>query len=360
MGCDAGVMVTASHNPPGDNGYKVYLGDGSQIVPPADAQISAHIDRIAAGPLTAIAMDEDWETLGADVLVDYVARAASLVTQPSVHHARVVYTPMHGVGGSVFTSVLQAAGFPEPIVVAEQSEPDPDFPTVAFPNPEEPGAMDLALATAQRCDADLVVANDPDADRCAVGIRISDARGQAPTWRMLTGDEVGSLLAWSLTQSAELHSGDVLAQSIVSATMLQSIARAAAVGYAQTLTGFKWISRVPNLRFGYEEALGYCVDPEHVRDKDGITAGLLIVALAGRLLDQGRTLADVLDELDRSHGVHATAQISRRMADPALILDLMQRLRAHPPQTVAGIRVHRIDDLELGVDGLPPTEGIRL
>lgn len=216
--------------------------------------------------------------------------------------------------------------------------------------------MDLALAAARQADADLVIAHDPDADRCAVGIRGEGGHD----WRVLTGDEVGSLLGWFLTQSRAADATGVLAQSIVSGTMLASIARAAGLDYAQTLTGFKWISRVPNLRFGYEEALGYCVDPAHVRDKDGITAGLLVVDLASRLLDQGRTLADALDDLDRAHGVHATAQVSRRLPSPALIGELMARMRTSPPGALAGIPVERIDDLELGVDGLPPTDGIRL
>lgn len=356
LGCAAGVMVTASHNPASDNGYKVYLADGSQIVPPADAAISAQIERIAALPLGLIPLADHWQTLGEEVLQDYVAQAAALVPAGPRRHARVVHTPMHGVGGDVFARVLRAAGFPEPIVVAEQFEPDPDFPTVAFPNPEEPGAMDLALAAARQADADLVIAHDPDADRCAVGIRGEGGHD----WRVLTGDEVGSLLGWFLTQSRAADATGVLAQSIVSGTMLASIARAAGLDYAQTLTGFKWISRVPNLRFGYEEALGYCVDPAHVRDKDGITAGLLVVDLASRLLDQGRTLADALDDLDRAHGVHATAQVSRRLPSPALIGELMARLRTSPPGALAGIPVERIDDLELGVDGLPATDGIRL
>jgi len=419
LGCDAGVMVTASHNPPGDNGYKVYLGDGSQIVPPADAGISAHIDRIASGPLDAIALGDDWLTLGDDVLADYLRRAVQLITYRGPIRARVAYTPMHGVGGEVFATALRAAGFGEPIMVAEQWDPDPDFPTVAFPNPEEPGAMDLAVATAKRTGANLVIANDPDADRCAVAIPVAAPDGQhdswrtsqRTSWRTLTGDEVGSLLAWwiasrpphrpsapvtgadeqigletapncgsapvtgadeqigletgSICGSAPVTGADgegagVFAQSIVSGTMLESIARAGGFGYAATLTGFKWISRVPHLRFGYEEALGYCVDPDYVRDKDGITAGLLIVELANWLHDRGRSLTDVLDDLDRTHGVHATAQVSRRLSDLAQISLLMERLRTRPPRDVAGIAVLRTDDLELGVDGLPPTDGIRL
>lgn len=370
LGCDAGVMVTASHNPPQDNGYKVYLADGSQIVSPVDARISAHIDEAAVRPLTEIPLDDAWETLGEDVVQDYVTRAAALVRYPGPWHARVVETPMHGVGGSVFESVLQAAGCPAPIRVEEQFAPDPDFPTVAFPNPEEPGAMDLAIATAKRTDADLVIAHDPDADRCAVAISQPDPAGRGTEWRMLTGDEVGSLLAWWLLLPLLPDTGTnggsggsvgngVLAQSIVSGTMLASIAASAGLAYAQTLTGFKWISRVPDLRYGYEEALGYCVDPAHVRDKDGITAGLMMVELASFLKSQGRGIVDVLDELDRQHGVHVTAQVSIRLPSAEAIEAVMARLRQAPPARIGQDPVERIDDLTVGIDGLPPTDGIR-
>ncbi|MBU6243905.1 MAG: phospho-sugar mutase [Actinomycetales bacterium] len=365
LGCDAGVMVTASHNPPQDNGYKVYLGDGSQIVPPADAQISARIEECASRPLSQIPLGDQWQTLGDDVLADYIAQAATLSRRRSARHSRVAYTPLHGVGGEVFEAVLQAAGLPAVIRVEEQFAPDADFPTVAFPNPEEPGAMDLAIATARRSDACLVIAHDPDADRCAAAI---PAPGQAGGWRVLHGDEVGSLLAWWLVSQPRTGSSSrepdddrgVLAQSIVSGTMLASIAGDAGVGYAQTLTGFKWISRVPGLLFGYEEALGYCVDPAHVRDKDGITAALVLIEMADALREQGRTVQDALDELDRRHGVHATEQLSIRFADLSGIAAVIDRLRAQPPALVAGSAVERVDDLSLGADALPPTDGLRL
>ena len=377
LGCDAGVVVTASHNPPQDNGYKVYLGDGCQIIPPADGQISAHIDRVAGAPLADIPLGEAWETLGDDVVEDYVQQAASLIRRKATAPIRVVYTPLHGVGGEVFESVLDRAGFPAAIRVDEQFEPDPDFPTVAFPNPEEAGAMDLALATARRTEADLVIANDPDADRCAVAIPVDG------DWRMLRGDEVGSLLAHWLSfpfvpvsattaeNPAEIgrirpsvadtgtNAQGVFAESIVSGTMLAAIARATGHEYQQTLTGFKWIGRIPDLVFGYEEALGYCVDPAHVKDKDGITAALLIIEMARWLKERDRSLSDVLDDLDREYGVHATAQVSVRVADPGVIDEVMSRLRTSPPEMVGGIDVHQVEDLAEPTDGLPPTDGLR-
>jgi phosphomannomutase len=279
LGASAGVMVTASHNPPQDNGYKVYLGDGCQIVPPADADIAKEIQRIATTMnVQDIPTNAEWVTLGDDVLADYITRATATVTdeqREDNRHITTVTTPMHGVGGSTLHEVLTQAGFPDPIPVTEQFEPDPEFPTVAFPNPEEPGAMDLALQTAAQHQPDLVIANDPDADRCAVAIPASEG------YRMLTGDEVGSLLGWWATQQDSTRT--TLAQSIVSGTMLKSIADSAGLDYEHTLTGFKWIGRIPTLRFGYEEALGYCVDPEAVSDKDGITAALAVSTLAAHL-----------------------------------------------------------------------------
>ena len=354
LGCSAGVMVTASHNPPDDNGYKVYLGDGSQIVPPADAEISAHI--AAVGPVQRIPRSDRFTTLDSSIVDAYVARAKALVG-PGPRDVRAVYTPMHGVGGEVFVRTVVEAGFPAPVTVAAQFAPDARFPTVHFPNPEEPGAMDLALAQARAADVDLVIANDPDADRCAAGIRAGD------DWRMLTGDEVGALLGWWVVQRQRDHGEaphGVLAQSIVSGTLLRAIATDAGLGYASTLTGFKWISRVPDLVFGYEEALGYCVDPQHVTDKDGITASLLLLELVARLKAEGRGVQDVLDDLARAHGLHVTSQVSVRVADVSLIADAMARLRTTPPKALGELRVDRVDDLEQGVDGLPPTDGLRL
>ncbi|MEU3573577.1 phospho-sugar mutase, partial [Kitasatospora sp. NPDC036755] len=327
LGAAAGVTVTASHNPPQDNGYKVYLGDGSQIVPPADAGIAAEIDAI--GSLDEVPRaEEGWEVLGEDVVEAYLARAVSIVDEHGPRDLEVVYTPMHGVGRDTLVAAFRRAGFPAPTVVAEQAEPDPDFPTVAFPNPEEPGAMDLAFRTAAAVGPDIVIANDPDADRCAVAVPANgNAAGGgsgAAGWRMLRGDEVGALLGSALV--AKKAEG-TFATTIVSATLLGRIAEAAGLGYAETLTGFKWISRAEGLRYGYEEALGYCVDPQGVRDKDGITAALLVAELAATLKKSGRTLSDLLDDLALEHGLHATDQLSVRVQDLSLIADAMRRLR---------------------------------
>ncbi|MER6499534.1 phospho-sugar mutase [Streptomyces sp. NPDC001455] len=352
LGAVAGVEVTASHNPPRDNGYKVYLGDGSQIVPPADARIAAEI--AAVGPLDTVPRPEDgWEILGDEVLDAYLARTDAVLAAGSPRTARVVYTAMHGVGTSVLTAAFARAGFPEPVLVAEQAEPDPAFPTVAFPNPEEPGAMDLAFATARRAGPDLVIANDPDADRCAVAVPDPAADGG---WRMLRGDEVGALLAAHLVDRG---AAGVFAESIVSSSLLGRIAERAGLGYEETLTGFKWIARVDGLRYGYEEALGYCVDPEGVRDKDGITAALLVAELASLLKERGRTLLDLLDDLAVEHGLHATDQLSVRVQDLSVIADAMRRLRESPPAALGGLDVVSAEDLSRGSAQLPPTDGLR-
>ncbi|MEU0334761.1 phospho-sugar mutase [Streptomyces sp. NPDC006193] len=349
LGAVAGVEVTASHNPPRDNGYKVYLGDGSQIVPPADAEIAAEIAAIAS--LNDVPRpDSGWETLDDAVLDAYLARTDAVLAAGSPRTARTVYTAMHGVGRDVLLAAFARAGFPEPVLVAEQADPDPDFPTVAFPNPEEPGAMDLAFARARTADPDLVIANDPDADRCAVAVK------DGGDWRMLRGDEVGALLAAHLVRRG---ARGVLAESIVSSSLLGRIAAKAGLPYEETLTGFKWIARVDGLRYGYEEALGYCVDPQGVRDKDGITAALLITELASVLKEEGRTLLDLLDDLAVEHGLHATDQLSVRVQDLSLIADAMRRLREQPPTELAGLPVTRAEDLTRGTDTLPPTDGLR-
>ncbi|MBV1935464.1 phospho-sugar mutase [Streptomyces sp. BV286] len=350
LGAVAGVEVTASHNPPRDNGYKVYLGDGSQIVPPADAGIAAEIAAVAR--LADVPRpDSGWETLDDGVLNAYLARTDEVLAPGSPRIARTVYTAMHGVGKETLLAAFARAGFPAPVLVAEQAEPDPDFPTVAFPNPEEPGAMDLAFAKARETDPDLIIANDPDADRCAAAVK--DGAGD---WRMLRGDEVGALLAAHLVRRGVRGT---FAESIVSSSLLGRIAGKAGLPYEETLTGFKWIARVEGLRYGYEEALGYCVDPEGVRDKDGITAALLITELASELKADGRSLLDLLDDLAVEHGLHATDQLAVRVDDLSLITDAMRRLREQPPTRLAGLPVTRSEDLTLGTDRLPPTDGLR-
>lgn len=349
LGAAAGVEVTASHNPPRDNGYKVYLGDGSQIVPPADAEIAAEIDAVRA--LADVPRpDSGWEILDEGVLDAYLARTDAVLAEGSPRTARTVYTAMHGVGKDTLLAAFARAGFPEPVLVAEQAEPDPDFPTVAFPNPEEPGAMDLAFAKARETQPDLIIANDPDADRCAVAVANGDG------WRMLRGDEVGALLAQHLVKRG---AQGTFAESIVSSSLLGRIAEKAGLPYEETLTGFKWIARVEGLRYGYEEALGYCVDPDGVRDKDGITAALLITELASELKSHNRTLLDLLDDIAVEYGLHATDQLSVRVEDLSLIANAMRRLREQPPTRLAGLAITRAEDLTKGTDRLPPTDGLR-
>ncbi|MGI8434531.1 MAG: phospho-sugar mutase [Nocardioidaceae bacterium] len=348
LGCAAGVMVTASHNPPRDNGYKVYLGDGSQIVPPADAEISG---RITAAPrVPDVPRVAGWELLDEDIVDQYVADVAALMTPGGARDLTMSYTPLHGVGDEIVERVLNRAGFPAPVPVSEQVRPDADFPTVTFPNPEEPGAMDLALALAERRGADIVVANDPDADRCAVAVPDGDR------WRMLRGDEVGVLLADHLLRRGVRG---VYATTIVSSSLLGVMAARHGTAYVETLTGFKWIGRVPGLAYGYEEALGYCVAPELVRDKDGVSALLRIAELAAELRADGRTLLDRLDDIAIEYGVYATDQLSVRVDDVSVIGAAMQRLRQHPPVELGGFAVEVVDDLSRGSQGLPATEGMR-
>ena len=358
LGADAGVMITASHNPPADNGYKVYLGgrvatgaaSGVQIVPPADAEIMACIT--AAPPADQIPRDS-LRVERVDVLPEYLETAA----RNGVSDLRIVLTAMHGVGGEVARQALNRAGFHDIHVVAEQFAPDPDFPTVAFPNPEEPGALDLAKALASDVDADLIFALDPDADRCAVAIPKGDG-----DWRQLSGDETGCLLGDYVAGSCGAGAGasGVLASSIVSSRLLGSIAAAHGLEHRTTLTGFKWIARVPDLVFGYEEAIGYCCDPAHVRDKDGITAAVTMALLVAGLRADGRAIQDVLDSFAERFGLHATAPVTFRVEEVALISAAMRRLRSAAPAELAGSEVVSVIDLGEGYDGLPPTDGLML
>ncbi|MEV0581769.1 phospho-sugar mutase [Nonomuraea sp. NPDC050310] len=353
LGADAGVTVTASHNPPRDNGYKVYWNDGSQIVPPVDSQISAAID--AVGRVDELPRGESYETLG-ESIVDAYLQAVTTLPLGDARLLKVAYTPLHGVGASVLERAFMTAGFDAPEIVEAQREPDPDFPTVAFPNPEEPGAMDLAFDLAGKIGADLVLANDPDADRCAVGVPLADGG-----FRMLTGDEVGGLLAEHVLGNT---SGDCLvASTIVSSTLLGKIAAEYGVRHAETLTGFKWLMKAGDgLVYAYEEALGYSVGSDAglpVHDKDGISAALSVASIAAAAKRDGRTLLDLLDDQARRFGLHATAQLSFRVADLSLIAGAMARLRAEPPGALGGRVVESVDDLSLGSAGLPPTDGLR-
>lgn len=356
LGVDVGVMVTASHNPPQDNGYKVYLGgivDGidysaSQIISPTDGLISQEISKITS--LASRPRGTNWVTLDDTVVEKYVARTSLLVKKPG--DLKIVYTALHGVGTETLQRVFHAAGFPSPILVQAQAQPDPDFPTVAFPNPEEPGAIDLALDTARAVNADLVIANDPDADRCAAAV--NDPR---KGWRMLRGDELGALLGEYIARKSN---GGVLANSIVSSSILKKIAEHHSMEFRQTLTGFKWLAKIKSLTFGYEEALGYCVDSHSVNDKDGISAAIVLAQLATDLKMDGKTLLDLLDELWLRHGFHGTEQISVRVQDLGRVATLLTSLRSNPPSEIAGRRVLSIDDLSMPKDDLPPTDGLRL
>ncbi len=386
LGVSAGVMVTASHNPPRDNGYKVYLGDaddGSQIVSPSDAEIAAHIDRVAATlRVDELPRSSSYEVAGEELIERYVSATAALAGPPAERPAAalsVVYTAMHGVGWETFARVLTAAGFAAPHLVEAQIEPDPDFPTVAFPNPEEPGALDLALEKAREVGADLVIANDPDADRLAVAI--PDA-SRDTGYRSLTGNEVGQLLGWraaELATAAPLMPADLedavggpldgaspaepaLACSIVSSPALGAVAAEYGLAFTETLTGFKWVSRAPGLVFGYEEALGYLVNPGTVRDKDGISAAIAFLDLASRLAASGRTIADRLDEFSGRFGHYASAQISVRVTDLSEIDRVMAGLRSAPPSDIGGLPVERIDDLLHGSEssGVPASDVLRI
>ena len=358
----AGVMVTASHNPPQDNGYKVYLGDaddGSQIVPPADAEIATHILRVASGQSVLELPRGAYEIADEEVVDEYVRLTAEIAT-PASAELRFVYTAMHGVGWETAQRVFAAAGFGEPIVVAEQIEPDAAFPTVAFPNPEEPGAMDLAFETAAAHGADFVIANDPDADRLAVAVPVGSADVVA-NWRRLSGNEVGYLLGWrTASRLARLGRDGTLAASIVSSPALRQIAEHYRLDYVDTLTGFKWVSRAPGLAFGFEEALGYLVDPEKVRDKDGISAAVEFLSLMTELKAEGRTLADLENEFAEKFGAYASSQISIRVSELSEISARMNGLRQNLPASIGAVRVDHIDDFADGFEQFPPGDILRI
>lgn len=347
----AALQITASHNPPQDNGLKVYLGGGAQIVPPADQEIEATIaDQPPAVMIDATGSPQPWP---ADITEAYLDRAGGLA-RGSARALKVAATPLHGVGGQVLVDALARAGFSDVTLVPEQADADPAFPTVDFPNPEEPGASDLLLDLAASIGADIAVAVDPDADRCALGVPGPDGR-----WRMLRGDETGVLLGDYILAGLdrEQHPDPLVATTIVSSSLLRSIATAHGARYDETLTGFKWIVRAGDgsgtgLVYGYEEAIGHCVDPEFVRDKDGISASVVACDLAAQLKSMGRTLLDALDDLARAHGLHVTDQVAFRVEDQARISDAMAHLRANPPEALLG------EPLTDTVDWLPRTDAL--
>ncbi|KQQ65762.1 phospho-sugar mutase [Microbacterium sp. Leaf320] len=361
LGADAGVMVTASHNPPNDNGYKVYLGgadQGSQIVAPADAEIAAHIQRIAdADDVAALPRSNDYETADEDVVDAYVAATAAVAPAPaSASDIRWVYTAMHGVGWETLSKIVAAAGYPQPMVVGEQLKPDATFRTVSFPNPEEPGAMDLSFARARRVQADFILANDPDADRLAVAI--PDASSENG-WRRLTGNEVGLLLGARAAKAAAGTPGASLACSLVSSPGLGAVAAHHGLDFHETLTGFKWISRAPGIVFGFEEALGYLVNPETVRDKDGISAAVAILGLAAEAHERGKSLADLLAELGDTYGHFASGQVSVRVDDLSVIGTVMLSLRTLPPSQFGGHSIASTEDLLQADPGQPSGDVLR-
>lgn len=353
---DAGVMVTASHNPAQDNGYKVYLEDGSQIIPPVDSGIAEEIDAVFS--VQELERKTTFTLLGDEAVDAYIERTASLVHPDVSRTINVVSTSLHGVGDEVWQRVFQKAGFSSLKVVESQQRPDPDFPTVKFPNPEEKGATDLLIELAHEATADIAIAHDPDADRCAMAIVDNG------NWRLLKGDELGSLLAWWMVKRREHFNlsplNGTFASSIVSSTLLKSIADKYGLNYQSTLTGFKWISKISDLVFGYEEALGYCVDPDGVRDKDGISAALLAAELAAFLKSQDMSVSDVLYQIAEEFGVFQTDQLSVRVANLDLIPQAIKRLRETPPASVAGLKVTDVIDLQLGWMHLPPTNGMML
>ncbi|WP_028848845.1 phospho-sugar mutase [Thermocrispum agreste] len=346
LGAVAGIQITASHNPAPDNGYKLYDASGAQIIPPADTEIEAAIAEVSSAH--AVPRATTYQTLADDVVEAYLEQVAQ-VPRLSARDIRIAVTALHGVGAQTAAEAFRRAGFTD--VHFTQDTPDPDFGGMTFPNPEEPGACDELLALARRIDADIAIAFDPDADRCAVGVPDGSADGG---WRMLSGDETGGLLGEHVLATEPTTEGVLVATTIVSSSLLKSIAAAHGAQYTETLTGFKWLARAgDNLVFAYEEALGLCVDPAAVRDKDGISAALMVAGLAAARKAAGSSLLEGLDELARRHGVHLTQQISIRLGSPAQAAERVAQLRAEPPATLAGTPAE-LDDLR------PRTDGIRL
>ncbi len=354
--CDIGIMVTASHNPPQDNGYKVYVGPSadeieyasSQIITPTDLLMAKEISEVRS--LKLLPRSKKWTVLGEEVISEYIDRTSALAPRPG--DLKVVYTAMHGVGTEIAQRVFNHAGFATLILVDEQCAPDPDFPTVAFPNPEEPGAIDLALKKARDFGAELVIANDPDADRCAAAINDPQVG-----WRMLRGDEIGIIFGEWIARTKPTGT---FSNSIVSSSALRKIAHHYGIDFREVLTGFKWIAKIQDLAFGYEEAIGYAVDPKTVNDKDGISAAIFLAQIAVDLKQEGLTISDLLNDVWQRHGFHGTEQISIHVSDLSAISRLLNGMRKSPPQEIAGRSVESIDDLATPKDGLPPTDGLRI
>jgi phosphomannomutase len=357
LGCSAGIMVTASHNPPADNGYKVFDFTGSQIIPPMDALIASEIDKFAENEsVSDLVRSSDYSSVPASISVDYLQGVSGLMNRHSDRKSlKIVYSAMHGVGAEFIEKIFDVAGMSPLIPVESQHKPDGTFPTVAFPNPEEPGAMDKSIETAKANGADLVLANDPDADRLCVAYK--DSTGN---YIQLSGDDLGLLLAEELAGRAKREGvSGTLACSIVSSSAIEKVAEHYGLDFAQTLTGFKWVGRVPNLIFGYEEALGYCVDSKRVKDKDGLSAALVVADIATTLAASGYTIGDQLEKLGARDGYFATDQISIRVKDLSIIENLMKKLRTNPIQDLDGQAVVFTDYLT-GWGNLPGTDAIQL
>jgi phosphomannomutase len=370
LGTAAGIMITASHNPPNDNGYKLYASDGAQIIPPDDEIVERHMRRAITNALgNPGARDALNASLGErlsplhsyvpdSVLADYRARLVERFGAPKAEELAITYTPLHGVGGATMTELFAEAGYANVTTVARQFQPDGSFPTLPFPNPEEPGALDLSIETANAANSIFILANDPDADRLGAAVRV------ASDWRVLRGDEIGWLLASSLVEGIH-ERGETMATTIVSSTLLEKMAKEHGVPFATTLTGFKWLARAAGdgvLGFGYEEALGFAVD-SRVSDKDGMSAALALAKLDWELTARGSSLVDRLDELEAAYGVHLTTQLAIRADGADGLAQLRQKvtdLTARPPSALGSCAVTESADLGRGFRGLPPTDGVWL
>ena len=356
LGCAAGVMVTADGAPADHNGYRVHLGDGAPVPPYAASEIAVHIAAVASrGPVRELPHGDEWTTLDEAILDDYVTRTVSVLEDSPVHHLRIAYSPLHGVAARAVDGVFRAAAFPAPMTVAVQAEPDPAFPTVTVPSLDDPQALDLAIALATDEQADLVLATDPDGGRLAVAV--PDADG----WRVLNGDEVGSLLGWWVASgNRRLARRGVFAQSSASGAMLEDLARDFHIEYEETLGGFWALGRVPDLMFGYQDSRSYCVDPIGVHDRDGISAALMVAEMASRLQRMERTMLDMLDDLERTYGVHLSGSVAGPVRSTEDLAAALASLRDAPPASVGGLDVARVDDLTTPLGGLVGVQGVRV
>ena len=349
---DAGVMITASHNPPLDNGYKVYDEFGAGIIPPMDKEIASLIK--LAPYANEIKKSDNYKQI--DLVDEYVERISKVISN-KFGDLKVAYTPMHGVGQETFDKCMNKVGFSKSIDVAEQTNPDPNFPTVSFPNPEEKGAMDLLLNLAKTKNADIAIANDPDADRCALAVK------DKGNWKVLNGDEIGFLITWWIIKKAKLENRKLtgkIAASIVSSSLVPKMAKNNLLTGTTTLTGVKWMGHIENLIFGYEEAIGYCVDPEFVRDKDGVATALLLVELFSYLKSQNLEALDILNEIYEDYGVHLTKQVSFRFDSVEKAKEITLKLTSDAPKEIDEFVIEKVEDMNKGIENLPPSSGVRL